>query len=123
MKKSDFVSLLMGIVGILLFGFGMCCWLVPEFNAHTAGTVLGVVGVITLLAMLIVRRRMQGKAPVTLNKKTVLAVLIGVVGALLFGLGFCLCVVFTGYFIHGIIAGIAGIALLLCLIPFCGKLE
>jgi CDP-diglyceride synthetase len=66
---------------------------------------------------------MQGKAPVTLNKKTVLAVLIGVVGALLFGLGFCLCVVFTGYFIYGIIAAIAGIALLLCLIPLCGKLE
>ena len=123
MKKMNFVSLILGIVGILLLGFGMSCCLVPEFNALTAGIVLGVIGILVLLLMLIVRRRMQGKAAVTINAKAVLAILIGTAGALLFGLGFCLCVVFTGYFILGIIAAIAGIALLLCLIPFCGKLE
>ena len=36
MKKLNFVSLLLGIIGILLFGFGMSCCLVPEFNAPTA---------------------------------------------------------------------------------------
>ncbi len=124
MKKLNFVSLLLGIIGILLFGFGMSCCLVPEFNAPTAGIVLGIIGILVLLVMLVVRRRMQGKsAVVALNAKTVFAILIGIVGTLLFGLGLCLCMVFTGYFIWGIVAAVAGIAVLLCLIPFCGKLE
>jgi len=124
MKKLNFVSLLLGIIGVLLFGFGMCCCLVPEFNAPTTGIVLGIIGILVLLMMLVVRRKMQGKsAVVALNAKTVFAILIGIVGTLLFGLGLCLCMVFTGYFILGIVAAVAGIAVLLCLIPFCGKLE
>ena len=124
MKKLNFVSLLLGIIGILLFGFGMYCCLVPEFNAPTTGIVLGIIGILVLLMMLVVRRKMQGKsAVVALNAKTVFAILIGIVGTLLFGLGLCLCMVFTGYFILGIVAAVAGIAVLLCLIPFCGKLE
>lgn len=123
MRKADFVSLVLGIVGILLFGFGMSCCLVPELNAASAGIGLGAVGLIVLLAMLIVRRKMLGKPAVTLNAKTVGAVLIGVLGALLFGIGFCLTAVVSGFFVIGIISAIAGIVLLLLLIPFCGKLT
>lgn len=123
MRKADFVSLVLGIVGILLFGFGMSCCLVPELNAASAGIGLGVVGIIALLAMLIVRRKMLGKPAISLNAKTVGAVLIGIVGALLFGIGFCLTAVFSGFFVIGIISAIAGIVLLLLLIPFCGKLT
>ena len=124
MKKADFVSLVMGIVGVLLFGFGMSCCLVPELNAASAGISLGIIGLIVLLVMLIVRRKMQGKSVVvSLNAKTVGAVLIGIVGALLFGIGFCLTAVVSGFFVLGIISAIAGIVLLLLLIPFCGKLT
>ena len=123
MRKADFISLLLGIVGILLFGFGMSCCLVPELNAADAGIGLGVVGLIVLLTMLIVRRKMLGKPAVSINAKTVGAVLIGVLGALLFGIGFCLTAVVSGFFVLGIISAVAGIVLLLCLIPFCGKLT
>ncbi|MBR5142206.1 MAG: hypothetical protein IKW56_00725 [Methanocorpusculum sp.] len=123
MKKADFVSLVMGIVGVLLFGFGMSCCLVPELNAASAGIGLGIIGLIVLLVMLIVRRKMLGKPAVSLNAKTVGAVLIGILGALLFGIGFCLTAVVSGFFVIGIISAIAGIVLLLLLIPFCGKLT
>ena len=123
MKKADFVSLVMGIVGVLLFGFGMSCCLVPELNAASAGIGLGIVGLIVLLVMLIVRRKMLGKPAVSLNAKTVGVVLIGILGALLFGIGFCLTAVVSGFFVLGIISAIAGIVLLLLLIPFCGKLT
>ena len=123
MNKADFVSLVMGIVGVLLFGFGMSCCLVPELNAASAGIGLGIIGLIVLLVMLIVRRKMLGKPAVSLNAKTVGAVLIGIVGALLFGIGFCLTAVVSGFFVLGIISAIAGIVLLLLLIPFCGKLT
>ena len=123
MRKADFVSLVLGIVGVLLFGFGMSCCLVPELNAASAGIGLGIVGLIVLLVMLIVRRKMLGKPAVSLNAKTVGAVLIGILGALLFGIGFCLTAVVSGFFVLGIISAIAGIVLLLLLIPFCGKLT
>ena len=123
MKKADFVSLVMGIVGVLLFGFGMSCCLVPELNAASAGIGLGIIGLIVLLVMLIVRRKMLGKPAVSLNAKTVGAVLIGILGALLFGIGFCLTAVVSGFFVLGIISAIAGIVLLLLLILFCGKLT
>ena len=123
MKKADFVSLVMGIVGVLLFGFGMSCCLVPELNAASAGIGLGIIGLIVLLVMLIVRRKMLGKPAVSLNAKTVGVVLIGILGALLFGIGFCLTAVVSGFFVLGIISAIAGIVLLLLLIPFCGKLT
>ena len=123
MKKADFVSLVMGIVGVLLFGFGMSCCLVPELNAASAGIGLGIIGLIVLLVMLIVRRKMLDKPAVSLNAKTVGAVLIGILGALLFGIGFCLTAVVSGFFVLGIISAIAGIVLLLLLIPFCGKLT
>ena len=123
MRKADFVSLVLGIIGILLFGFGMSCCLVPELNAASAGIGLGIVGLIVLLVMLIVRRKMLGKPAVSLNAKAVGAVLIGILGALLFGIGFCLTAVVSGFFVIGIISAIAGIVLLLLLIPFCGKLT
>ena len=123
MRKADFVSLVLGIIGILLFGFGMSCCLVPELNAASAGIGLGIIGLIVLLVMLIVRRKMLGKPAVSLNAKTVGAVLIGILGALLFGIGFCLTAVVSGFFVLGIISAIAGIVLLLLLIPFCGKLT
>ena len=123
MRKADFVSFVLGIVGVLLFGFGMSSCLVPELNAASAGIGLGIIGLIVLLVMLIVRRKMLGKPAVSLNTKTVGVVLIGILGALLFGIGFCLTAVVSGFFVIGIISAIAGIVLLLLLIPFCGNLT
>ena len=70
----------------------------------------------SLLITVIVWRRMEGKSPVRLNAKTVGSVLAGVLGALLLGVGMCLCMVFDKM-IPGVIIGLVGILALLMLIP------
>jgi membrane protein DedA with SNARE-associated domain len=61
MKKKDFVTLVMSVVGGILFALGMCMGLVPEWNAMNDGIIIGVIGLVVLLAMVIVRRKMDGK--------------------------------------------------------------
>ena len=90
MKKENFASLLMGTVGGILFALGMCMCLVSEWNAFQQGMIVGAIGIVVLLIMLIVRRKMQGKPPIKLSRKTVGAIALGVVGALAFGVGMML---------------------------------
>lgn len=87
MKKSNFVAMILGTIGGILFALGMCMALIPEWNAFKPGIVMGVVGVVVLLAMVIIWRKMEGKAPVKLSGKTIVAWLIGIVGALALGVG------------------------------------
>lgn len=122
MKKSNFVAMILGTIGGILFALGMCMALIPEWNAFKPGIVMGVVGVVVLLAMVIIWRRMEGKAPVKLSGKTIVAWLIGIVGALALGVGMCLTMVWS-HMVVGIIVGLAGIVILLCLIPFIKGLK
>lgn len=122
MKKSTFVSMILGTIGGILFALGMCMALIPEWNAFRPGTVMGAAGVVVLLIMVFVWRRMEKKAPIQLSGKTVGATLIGIVGALLFGIGMCLTMVWSNMVV-GIIVGIAGIIVLLCLIPYVKGLK
>lgn len=122
MKKSTFVAMILGTVGGILFALGMCMALIPEWNAFQPGAIMGVVGAVVLLVMVLVWRKMENKAPVKLSGKTIGATLIGIVGALLFGVGMCLTMVWSNMIV-GIIVGIAGIVVLLCLIPFIKGLK
>ena len=122
MKKSSFVAMILGTSGGILFALGMCMALIPEWNAFKPGIVMGVVGIVVLLAMVIIWRRMEGKAPVKLSGKTIVAWLIGIVGALALGVGMCLTMVWS-HMVVGIIVGLAGIVILLCLIPFIKGLK
>ena len=122
MKKSNFVAMILGTIGGILFALGMCMALIPEWNAFKPGIVMGVVGVVVLLAMVIIWRRMEGKAPVKLSGKTIVAWLIGIMGALALGVGMCLTMVWS-HMVVGIIVGLAGIVILLCLIPFIKGLK
>lgn len=122
MKKKNFVSLVMGTIGGILFALGMCMCLLPQWNAFTQGVVVAVVGAAVLLAMLIVRRRMEGKPAVQLNGRAVGTVLLGIVGDLVLGVGMCMVMVWNKM-LFGILIGIVGIFLLLCLIPICRGLQ
>ena len=122
MKKKDFVTLLMSVVGGLLFAFGMCMALLPEWNPMKPGIVLGVIGIVVLLITILVRRKMDGKPMIVFNGKVIATALIGIVGSLVFGAGLCLIMVWQ-MMIQGIIAGIIGLLLLLCLIPVCKGLK
>ena len=122
MKKKNFVSLVMGTVGGILFALGMCMCMLPQWNAFTQGVVVSAVGAVVLLAMLVVRRKMEGKPAVRLNGKAVATVLFGVVGALVLGVGMCMVMVWN-MLMWGIVVGIVGIVLLICLIPLCRGLQ
>lgn len=122
MKKSTFVAMILGTIGGILFALGMCMTLIPEWNAFRPGVIMGVIGAVTLLIMVIIWRRMENKAPVKLSGKVIGATLIGIVGALLLGVGMCLTMVWS-HMVVGIIVGVVGIVVLLCLIPFIKGLK
>lgn len=122
MKKSTFVAMILGTIGGILFALGMCMALIPEWNAFRPGVIMGVVGAVVLLAMVLIWRKMENKEPIKLSGKTIGATLIGIVGALLFGVGMCLTMVWSNMVV-GIIVGIVGIVVLLCLIPFIKGLK
>lgn len=122
MKKSTFVTMILGTIGGILFALGMCMALIPEWNAFRPGVVVGAVGAVVLLIMVLVWRKMENKAPVKLTGKTIGATLIGIAGALLLGVGMCLTMVWS-HMVLGIVIGIVGIVVLLCLIPFVKGLK
>lgn len=117
MKKENFVTLIMSVVGGLIFALGMCMAMLPEWNAFTPGVVCGVIGAVVLIAMVIVRRKMTNAAPVEISGKTVGIIIYGIFSTIVFGLGMCMTMIWSNLMIPGIIVGIVGIILLLCLIP------
>lgn len=122
MKKSTFVAMILGIIGGILFALGMCMTLIPEWNAFRPGVIMGIIGAVVLLAMVVIWRKMENKAPIKLSGKTIGGTLIGIAGALLLGIGMCLTMVWSNMIV-GIIVGIVGIIVLLSLIPFVKGLK
>ncbi len=116
MKKSSFVAMILGTVSGVLFALGMCMALLPEWNLFTEGVIFGAVGLVLGLITVFVWRRMENKGPLKFNGKTVLTVLFAIVGALLLGVGMCLCMLWDS-FVVGVLVGLAGIVALLSLIP------
>ena len=123
MSKKNFVSLVLGVIGVILFALGMCMAMLPEWNAFTQGVVAGCVGAVILIVMLLVRRKMEGKSIVVrLSGKTVGTIVLGVAGALVLGAGMCMVMVWE-MLIPGILVGLGGIILLLFLIPLVMGLK
>ena len=107
MKKSSFVALILGTIGTVFFALGMCMALLEEWGMFRQGIVCGSIGLVVLLADLMIWRR---------NGKTLGTIALAVIGALLLGVGMCLCMVFSKM-VLGIVVGLVGIVALLCLIP------
>ena len=122
MKKKNFGTLIMSTIGGLLFAIGMCMCMLPEWNAFKQGVIIGVIGAVVLLAMLVVRRKMEGKPAIHLSGKAIGTVLLGVVGAVVLGIGMCMVMVWS-MMVQGILVGLVGIILLICLIPVVKGLK
>ena len=116
MKKSNFVALILGTIGVVFFALGMCMCTIEEWGMFDKGIISGIIGLAVLLITVIVWRRMEGKTPVQFNAKVVVSVLVGVLGALLLGVSMCLCMVFNKL-VLGVVIGLIGIVILLMLIP------
>ena len=121
MKKSAFINLVVGVIGGMLFAIGMCMCLLPEWNAFTPGVAVAAVGGAALLIQCIVAFVRSGKK-VKINWKLVGKILFGTVASLVLGVGMCMIMVWN-MMIVGVIVGVIGIALLLCLIPMCIGLK
>ena len=122
MKKSSFVAMILGSIGGILFALGMCMALISEWNAFDQGVVMGAIGAAVLLIMVLVWRKMEKKKPIRVSVKTIGTVLWGIVGALALGVGMCLTMVWSNM-VPGIVVGLVGIVLLLCLIPLTKGLK
>lgn len=122
MKKSNFTALILGTIGLVFFALGMCMCLLPEWNMARQGIVSGIIGAVVFLVMVIVWRKMEGKEPIKLSMKFIMTVVVGVIGALLLGVGMCLSMVFAKM-VMGIVIGLIGIVVLLMLIPMTKGLK
>lgn len=122
MKKRDLITMFLCVPGAGLFALGMCMCLLPEWGAFGPGVFIAAVGAVVLLAMIFVRRKMEGKPAVHWSGKAVGTVLLGVAGALVLGVGMCMTMIWN-MLVPGILIGIVGIVLLLCLIPLIKGLK
>lgn len=118
MKKSSYVTLLLGTISGACFALGMCMALLPAWGAFNQGIIMGCTGLLLALITLFVWRKMEHKAPIKITAKTVIAVFVGAIGTLAFGFGLCLTMVWQ-VMIPGVLIGLAGIFILLALIPLC----
>lgn len=122
MKKSSFVALVLGTISVILFALGMCMTLLPEWNTFKPGIIFGCIGIILGLITVIIWRRMGNKAPIQLNGKIILTVIVGIVGALVLGVGMCFSMVWN-QLVMGVVIGLVGIVVLLSLIPFAKGIK
>lgn len=116
MKKSSFVAMILATISIVLFAFGMCMTLVPEWDSLKLGVVFGIAGILLGIITIIVWRKMECKAAIHITGKAILTVMIAILGALLLGIGMCFCMIWN-QLVLGAIIGLIGILMLLCLIP------
>ena len=121
MKKSAFLNLIIGVIGGLLFALGMCMCLLPEWNAFQTGVVCTGIGALVLLAQGVAAWVRSGRK-LRIDWKLTGKILFGILGALVLGAGMCMVLVWN-MMLPGIAVGIAGIVLLLCLIPMCIGLK
>ena len=122
MKKSSFVAMVLGTIGGIFSALGMCMCLLPEWNAFKPGVIMGCIGLVVLLITLVVWRKMTNKDPIHMSGKTIGTIALGVVGSLALGIGMCFVMVWSKL-VLGIIIGLAGIILLMGLIPMIKGLK
>lgn len=123
MKKENFVTLILGTMGVLLFALGMCMCMIEEWAAFNKGIGVGVIGIAVLIAMWLTRRVMQGKPIINFDLKIFGIAVVFIVGLTIFGLGMCMSLVYEHMMIQGIIVGIVGIVILISVIPLARGLK
>ena len=111
MKKSSFAAMISGTASGVIFALGMCMALIPEWGLAT-----GSAGLALALITVLIWRRMEHKEPVRFSGKVILSIVIGIAGAMAFGVGMCFSMIW-GKMTAGIVIGLAGIVILFCLIP------
>lgn len=123
MTKKNFLFLIATVMGALLFALGMCMWLLPEWHAQKAGVALIVIGAIALLAIALIRWNMAGRPVAHVHWKKAGKIAYCIAAALVLGTGMAMVLAMEGMLISGMIVGVAGILLLLGIIPIFKGLK
>lgn len=108
--------MLLGTVSVVLFALGMCMALIQEWNSFQPGVVFGCVGILFGLVTFMVWRRMEHKEPIRISGKAILTIAVGILGVLTLGVGMSFSMAWD-HMTLGVIIGLVGIVILLCLIP------
>lgn len=116
MKKSSYFALLMGTISTVLFALGMCMVLIEEWDAFSLGIVFGCIGLLLGFITLIIWRKIEHKQPIHYSAKSIFTAAVGIIGALIFVLGMCYCMMWNRMVI-GMIIGFIGMMILFALIP------
>ena len=121
MKKETLLEIIFGSIGGILFAFGMCMCLIPEWDLFKVGVVTGIIGFVVLLCIIPIHRKANPRKIV--KRKTdwglVLTWTVGVVGALIMGFGMSKVMVGTPEkmdIIIGMVTGVVG--LLVCVLNY-----
>ena len=116
MKKSSFITLILGTVSGVLFALGMCMALLPEWNAFTEGIIFGTIGIVLGIITVLIWCKMENKKLPKMNGKNVFRIIYAIIATLVLGLGMCMCLVWK-QIIWGTLIGLLGIIMLIFLIP------
>ena len=123
MKKKDFLFLLLTTVAGLMFALGMCMCLVPEWNLFKPGVVVTGLGLLALMVVALAAWIRAGKPVAKINWALTGKIAYGVVSALVLGAGMSMILVAENLLLPGMIVGVVGLVMLLCLIPLCKGLK
>lgn len=69
MKKSTYVTMILGTIGTVVAALGMCMVLVPEWSLFQPGIWVGTMGIIILGSTWLLWRRLENKSRIHLSKK------------------------------------------------------
>ena len=116
MKKSSFVTLILGTVSGVLFALGMCMALLPEWDSFTEGVILGAVGIVLGIITALIWCKMEDVMLPKMNGKNVFRTIYAIVAALVLGVGMCMCLVWE-QIVYGTLVGLLGIIMLIALVP------
>ena len=116
MKKSNFITLILGTVSGVLFALGMCMALLPEWNAFTEGIIFGTIGIVLGIITVLIWCKLENKKLPKMNGKNVFRIIYAIIATLVLGLGMCMCLVWK-QIIWGTLIGLLGIIMLIFLIP------
>ena len=116
MKKSNFITLILGTVSGVLFALGMCMALLPEWNAFTEGIIFGTIGIVLGIITVLIWCKMENKKLPKMNGKNVFRIIYAIIATLVLGVGMCMCLVWKKI-IWGTLIGLLGIIMLIFLIP------
>ena len=115
MKKSSFITLILGTISGVLFALGMCMALLPEWNAFTEGIIFGTIGIVLGIITVLIWCKMENKKLPKMNGKNVFRIIYAIIATLVLGVGMCMCLVWK-QIIWGTLIGLLGIIMLIFLI-------